>query len=158
MEQTSSIHSRLASLFGLGKSSVAPGTVATLVAGIPCFLLIGHLSAWIQSALVLALFLAGWYLSGVAEMKAGRSDPQEVVIDELCGYLVAMVGHPVSLLSIFTGFLLFRIFDIAKPWPIGFVDRKIRGGIGIMLDDVLAGIAANILGLIILKLYLILAH
>jgi phosphatidylglycerophosphatase A len=152
MEQTPSIPYRLACLFGLGKSGVAPGTVATLVAGIPCFLLIGHLSAWIQSALVLALFLGGCYLCGEAEIHAGRNDPKEVVIDELCGYLVAMVGHPVSLLSVFTGFLLFRIFDIGKPWPIGFVDRKITGGIGIMLDDVLAGMAANILGLIILKL------
>lgn len=153
MQQTTSIHFRLATLFGLGKSSVAPGTVATLVAGVPCFLLIGHLSVRIQAALVFILFAAGCLLCREAEIQSGRSDPQEVVIDELCGYLIAMMGHPVSLLSIFTGFLLFRLFDIWKPWPIGYVDRKVTGGIGIMLDDVLAGVAANILGLIILKLF-----
>lgn len=142
----------LATLFWLGKSPLAPGTVATLVAGIPCFLLLGRLCWQIQLTIALALFFAGAYLSGEAENQSGRKDPREVVIDELCGYLVAMAGHPVSILSIATGFLLFRAFDIWKPWPIRVVDRKMTGGIGIMLDDVLAGIGANILGLVILKL------
>lgn len=152
MQQTPSIYSRLASLFPLGKSPVAPGTVATLAAGIPCFLLIGRFSWQIQSALALALFLAGSYWAHVAERELGRTDPREVVIDELCGYLAAMVGHPVSFLSVMTGFVLFRALDIWKPWPIRWVEKKVSGGIGVMLDDVLAGVFANILGLIILKL------
>lgn len=152
MPKTRSIPSMLATLFWLGKAPLAPGTVATLVAGIPCFLLLGPLCWQIQMAIALALFVAGVYVSSEAEKQSGSNDPQEVVIDELCGYLVAMAGHPVSILSIATGFLLFRAFDIWKPWPIRVVDREITGGIGIMLDDVLAGVGANILGLIILKL------
>jgi phosphatidylglycerophosphatase A len=142
----------IATVFGTGKSPVAPGTVATLVAGIPCFLLIGRLSWQWQGTIVFALFLAGIYFSREAARQLGRKDPGEIVIDELCGYLVAMAGHPVSFLSIATGFLLFRALDIWKPWPIGPVDRQLSGGTGIMLDDVLAGIGANIFGLIILKL------
>lgn len=152
MQKAPSIYSRLASIFWLGKAPAAPGTVAALVAGVPCFLIVGRLSLEIQAALAFALFLAGAYLSREAERELGAKDPQEVVIDELCGYLVAMLGHPVSLLSITAGFLLFRAFDIWKPWPIRFVDEKMTGGIAVMLDDVLAGILANILGLIILKL------
>ncbi len=152
MRDTPSIHSRLASIFPLGKSPVAPGTVATVVAGIPCFLLIGRFSPPAQAAFAAALFAVGSYVSHEAEKQLGRSDPQEVVIDELCGFLIAMLGHPTGFASILTGVLLFRLFDIWKPWPIRWVDRQVRGGVGIMLDDVLAGIAANILGLIILKL------
>ena len=82
----------------------------------------------------------------------GQDNPREVVIDELCGYLVAMTGHAVSFPSILTGFLLFRLFDIWKPWPIRSVESKLSGGAAIMIDDVLAGICANVLGLIVLKL------
>lgn len=152
MPKTPSIHSRLATLFCLGKSPVAPGTVATLFAGVPCFLLLGRLSWQIQWAMAVVLFLAGARVADVAERQSGRKDPGEIVIDELCGYLVAMAGHPVSLLSIVAGFLLFRAFDIWKPWPIRLVDRQMTGGVGIMLDDVLAGIFANLLGLLLLKL------
>ncbi|MDR3569748.1 MAG: phosphatidylglycerophosphatase A [Syntrophobacteraceae bacterium] len=152
MRQAPSIYCVVATVLGVGKAPFAPGTVATLVAGIPCFLLIGRFSWQIQWTIALALFAVGVYFSREAAKEIGHSDPHEVVIDELCGYLIAMAGHPVSFLSIFTGFLLFRAFDIWKPWPICAVDRKLSGGIGIMLDDVLAGIGANILGLIILRL------
>lgn len=152
MQNTPSIHSRLASIFPLGKAPVAPGTVATLVAGVPCFLVIGRFSMGIQAAIVLALLVAGSYVSGKAEKELGGTDPQEVVIDELCGYLVAMAGHPAGFLPIVAGFLLFRTFDIWKPWPIRLVEKKLTGGIAVMLDDVVAGIFANILLVIILKL------
>lgn len=152
MAKDRSIYLRLASVFGLGKAPAAPGTVATLIAGIPCFLAAGRLPWQMQLAFVCAVFLIGWYLSGKAERELARTDPGEVVIDELCGYLVAMTGHEVSFLSILTGFLLFRLFDIWKPWPIGPVERKLSGGAAIMADDVLAGIYANVLGLLILKL------
>ena len=152
MQQTPSIYCRLATIFGLGKSPVAPGTVATLFAGVPFFLIVGRLSWQIQAALAFALFLAGAYVSRETERELARQDPREVVIDELCGYLIAMVGHPPGFLSITTGFLLFRAFDIWKPWPIRSIDRDLTGGIGIMLDDVVAGIFANILGLVILRL------
>ena len=143
---------RLASLFGLGKAPVAPGTVATLIAGVPCFLAAGRFSWQMQLAFSTVVFVIGWYVSANTQSELGRIDPGEVVIDELCGYLVAMAGHPVSFVSILCGFLLFRLFDIWKPWPIRSVEKKLQGGAGIMLDDVLAGIYANVLALILLKL------
>ena len=147
-----SINFRLASLFGLGKAPLAPGTVATLIAGVPCFLAAGRFSWQIQLAFSTLVFVIGWYVSGNTERELGRIDPGEVVIDELCGYLVAMTGHEVSFVSVLSGFLLFRLFDIWKPWPIRSLERKLPGGAGIMLDDVLAGIYANVLGLTLLKL------
>ncbi len=152
MRKDHSIHCRLASVFGLGKTPVAPGTVATLIAGIPFFLVAGRFPWQIQLIFAGAVFWIGWIVSGKTERELGRTDPREVVIDELCGYLVAMAGHAVSFPSILTGFLLFRLFDIWKPWPIRSVETKLTGGAAIMLDDVLAGIYANVLGLIVLKL------
>jgi len=152
MQKDHSIYWRLSSVFGLGTVPMAPGTVATLIAGIPCFLAVGHFAWQIQLTFAGALFWIGCGLSGKTERELGRTDPGEVVIDELCGYLVAMTGHAVSFMSILTGFLLFRLFDIWKPWPIRSVESKLTGGIAIMLDDVLAGIYANVLGLVVLKL------
>ena len=91
-------------------------------------------------------------LRGIIDYELGRIDPGEVVIDELCGYLVAMTGHGVNFVSILSGFLLFRLFDIWKPWPIRSLEKKLPGGAGIMADDVLAGIYANVFGFIFLKL------
>ena len=142
----------LASVFGLGRVPAAPGTVATLIAGIPCYLAVGRFGWQVQLAFAGALFWAGWYLSGKTERELGRTDPAEVVIDEVCGYLVAMMGHALSFSSILTGFLLFRLFDIWKPWPIRSVERNLTGGASIMIDDVLAGILANSLGFIILEM------
>ena len=150
--KNNSIHFLLASVCGLGQAPVAPGTVATLFAGVPCFLVVGRLAWTVQLFFAGALFWIGWYASGKAERQLGRTDPQEIVIDELCGYLVAMAGHAVSFPSILTGFLLFRLFDIWKPWPVRSVERGLTGGASIMTDDVLAGIYANVLGLIVLKL------
>jgi phosphatidylglycerophosphatase A len=142
---------RLASLFGLGEVPAAQGTIATLFAGIPCFLVAGTFPWRLQLVLSIVVLGTGWYVSEKTEQELGRSDPREIVIDELCGYLIAMIGHPVSFASILTGFLLFRLFDIWKPWPIRLIDRKLPGGAGIMADDILAGIYANVLGLIFLQ-------
>ena len=152
MQRDHTIYYRLATVLGLGKAPVAPGTVATLIAGIPCFLAAGCFPWQFQLILAGALFWIGWVASGKTERELGRTDPGEVVIDEVCGYLVAMTGHAVSFPSILTGFLLFRLFDIWKPWPIRSVETKLTGGAAIMLDDVLAGICANVLGLMVLKL------
>lgn len=145
-------HTRAATLFGIGKAPFAPGTVATLVAGVPIFIAVGHLS-WVFHALLAALVLAGGCIaSETAEHALGKTDPSEVVIDELCGFLVGMIGHPMTFASIFAGFLFFRLFDIWKPWPLRQLEKKLHGGVGIMMDDVGAGIYANIAGVIVLKL------
>jgi phosphatidylglycerophosphatase A len=140
---------RFATVFGLGRVKKAPGTAATLFAGIPCVLAVGSFSWHVQLVFAGVLFGAGWYVSEKAERLLGREDPGEIVIDEVCGYLVAMIGRPMSFLSILTGFLLFRVFDIWKPWPIRFFEKKLTGGVSIMVDDVLAGIIANLLGYVI---------
>jgi phosphatidylglycerophosphatase A len=152
MQTRHSINFLLASLFGLGKVPASPGTAATLVAGIPCFLVAGRFSWQLQLALCIVLSGIGWYVAEKTEVELNRSDPSEIVIDELCGYLVAMTGHAVSFASILTGFLLFRLFDIWKPWPIRLIDRRVPGGLGVMCDDIVAGIFANVLGLILLKI------
>ena len=144
---------RLATVFGIGRVPFASGTVATLIAGVPCFLAVGSLSPPSQIYLALLLFALGVYVSDEAEREIGRTDPGEVVIDELCGYLVAMIGHPVTFPSILAGFFFFRLFDIWKPWPLRILESRLKGGLGIMADDVGAGIYANFAGLIVLRIF-----
>ncbi|MCE5336404.1 MAG: phosphatidylglycerophosphatase A [Desulfobacteraceae bacterium] len=155
MERTdrrSSLGLRVATLLGIGWAPVAPGTVATIVAGVPCFLLVGHLSWPAQTAFALFVYALGWVATDAAERELGKSDPSEAVIDELCGFLVSMLGHPVTFPSILAGIVFFRLFDIWKPWPLRWLDRNIHGGFGAMLDDLGAGIYANVAGLIVLRL------
>lgn len=141
-----------ASVLGLGKARFAPGTAASLFAGVPCFLAVGY-SSWVFQLYVAAfLFAFGCWVSGKWEQELGKTDPGEVVIDELCGFLIAMIGHPVSFASILAGFAFFRLFDIWKPWPLRDFQDKLGGGLAIMADDVGAGVYANILGIIVLSL------
>lgn len=147
-----SLHFWIASILGLGKSRFAPGTVATLVAGVPCFLATGHLFWPFQLVFAGLVFALGCHASGKIERELQRTDPGEAVIDELCGFLVAMLGHPPTFVSILAGFVLFRLFDIWKPWPLRFLQENLHGGMGIMMDDVGAGIYANAVGLLLLWL------
>jgi phosphatidylglycerophosphatase A len=140
----------VATVLGLGMAPFASGTVASFFAGIPFFLAIGSFSPIFQLFIISIIFAAGWYTSDRTERELGKTDPSEIVIDELCGFLIAMLGHPVTFASILTGFALFRIFDIWKPWPLRTIEQKLGGGLGVMLDDVGAGIYANLAGLIML--------
>lgn len=129
--------------FGLGSGAApkAPGTVGTLAA-IPLFLLLQPL-AWHWYLLVLVVtFLVGIYLCGKTSEDMGVHDHGGIVWDEFVGYWVTMFAAPAGWLWIVIGFVLFRIFDIAKPWPISWADKKVHGGFGIMLDDLLAGLMA----------------
>ena len=145
-----SLNFHIATVLGLGTVPFAPGTAATFLAGIPCFLVAGNFSRTIQFFVIMLVFAAGWYASGRTEREMQKTDPSEIVVDELCGFLIAMFGHPVSFASIFTGFVFFRIFDIGKPWPLRALERKLGGGLAVMADDVGAGIYANLAGLIVL--------
>jgi len=89
--------------------------------------------------------MAGTWVAHKAEKILGRKDPGQVVIDEVCGMAVALWGLPLTPFFAVGGFALFRLFDIIKPFPIRWFDRRIKGGVGIMLDDVIAGIFTNIL-------------
>ena len=133
----------------------APGTFGSLI-GLPfCFLLAGiQLSAAIIAAL-LFIALAIW-ISGAAAKTLKRKDPGCIVIDEIAGMVVTFIGLPFTLTTAFLGFILFRILDILKPFPIRTLDQRLSGGLGIVADDVVAGIFANIItriSLVILYIY-----
>lgn len=129
---------------GVGYSPVVPGTFGTLLA-IPLYLALAHLSFWLYSAVILILFIFGVYGCRLALAKLKVSDPPSLVWDEIVGFLVAMAAITPSLKTVLVGFLLFRLFDIVKPWPANWVDKNIGGGLGVMLDDVLAGIYVNLI-------------
>lgn len=127
--------------FGSGRASVAPGTFGTLAA-IPLFLLLAQLplSAYL---LVLALIcVAGFFICGKTARDWGVHDHSAIVWDEFAGFLLTMTAAPCHWLWIMLGFGLFRLFDIWKPFPIGLLDAEVDGGLGIMLDDLVAGLYA----------------
>lgn len=126
--------------FGLGSGAapVAPGTSGTLAA-IPLYLLLTGLPLETYLGGILLAFLVGIYVCGRTSRDLGVHDHSGIVWDEFVGFWVAMVAVPPGWMEILCGFLLFRVFDIFKPWPIGWLDRYVDGGLGIMLDDLLAG-------------------
>ena len=124
--------------FGSGLAPKAPGTFGTLAA-IPLFLLLTLLSPLFYLFVVALLSIAGIYICGKAAEDVGVHDHPAIVWDEFIGFFITMFMIPVSWQSILVGFLLFRLFDIVKPWPISFIDKKMSGGLGIMFDDILAG-------------------
>lgn len=129
--------------FGSGLAPKAPGTAGTLAA-VPLYLLLTPLSAVGYLAVVLVVALAGIWICGSASRKLGSHDHPGIVWDEFAGFLVTMIPASGSWISLVAGFVLFRLFDIWKPWPIRVADRNIGGGLGIMLDDLLAGIPAAV--------------
>ncbi|MBN2062519.1 MAG: phosphatidylglycerophosphatase A [Deltaproteobacteria bacterium] len=133
----------LATWFGSGILPVAPGTFGSL-AGLPLVVILSYLGDLYTGIALLALIPLAVWSSRLCEILLKRRDPKEVVIDEVTGFLLSIYLIPFSCVSIFLGFLFFRIFDILKPFPIGWADRKIKGGKGIVTDDLLAGIYANI--------------
>ena len=130
----------LSTWFGTGLLPVAPGTFGSL-ASVPLVLVLQHIGVW-YSAFVLALVtcVAVW-ASDRTQKLLGQNDPKEVVIDEVAGFLLAMFLLPSSWLVLGLGFLLFRGFDIIKPYPAKQAER-LRGGLGIVMDDLIAGLYA----------------
>ena len=129
--------------FGFGSGTVpkGPGTAGTVVAMV-IYLLLPDLSAWLQAALIAVTFLLGVWLCGKTADDLGVHDHGGIVWDEFVGYWITMFMAPQAWFWPLVGFVLFRILDIFKPWPIKWVDQQVKGGMGIMLDDVLAGIMA----------------
>lgn len=126
---------------GAGAAPVAPGTFGTLVA-VPLYWLLQGMHLPTYLALLTLLFAAGVWLCEVTARDLGVHDHPGIVWDEVVGYLLTMTAAPPGWAWIVVGFLLFRLFDIWKPWPIRYCDRQLGGGLGIMLDDVLAGLYA----------------
>ena len=127
--------------FGSGLFPRAPGTAGTLVAA-PLAFLARDFQLNVFLALTAMLFVAGVWLCGRTADDLGVHDHSGIVWDEIVGYLVAVAWVPREGLWLVAGFVLFRLFDIWKPWPISTLDRRVKGGLGIMLDDLLAGLAA----------------
>jgi phosphatidylglycerophosphatase A len=138
--------------FGSGLVPKGPGTAGTVMA-IPVYLLMEPLPVNIYLALVSALFIVGIPVCAHTARRMGVHDHPGIVWDEIVGYLVTMTFAPSGWLWVAAGFALFRLFDIAKPWPIRLLDRNVGGGFGIMVDDLLAGIfAAAVLQLLVIYL------
>lgn len=128
--------------FGAGLSPMAPGTMGTLVA-IPIYLVLASLPGLVYMVAVAALIAVGIWACGKVAAESGQDDPPAIVWDEVVGFLVAMAAAPVvSLAWIIMGFLLFRLFDIYKPWPVSWAQERFRGGLGIVADDLIAGAMA----------------
>ncbi len=134
--------------FGSGLAPMAPGTLGTLVA-VPLYLLLQGLPLVVYLSLVLAGFLAGIWICGRTSRDLGVHDHGGIVWDEIIGYLLTMTLAPGNWEWVLVGFLLFRFFDILKPWPIRWFDQRMPGGFGIMFDDLLAGLYAGLVMLLI---------
>lgn len=127
--------------FGSGLSPKAPGTVGT-IAALPFYLLLVQFGWIAYTVITLAVLAGGIYLCDRVAHEMDIKDPSGIVLDEFVGVWIALFYLPQSVGWILAGFVLFRVFDIAKPWPVSWLDRHVPGGAGIMLDDVAAGIYA----------------
>jgi phosphatidylglycerophosphatase A len=126
---------------GAGLSRYAPGTVGTVVA-IPFALILIQLPTAAYWAVLAILFFFGVFVCGAASRELGRHDPGNIVWDEMVGYWLTVALLPTTWVWWLAGFVAFRVFDILKPWPIRGLDRNVRGGLGIMLDDIVAALYA----------------
>ena len=130
---------------------LAPGTFGTLP-GLPICWLLSRIDLSITVFLIFLTIPIAIWISGKAEQILGEKDPGCIVIDEIVGMIVALAGLPFNAITVGLGFVIFRLLDITKPFPISFLERRFKGGTGIVLDDVAAGIIANITLRIILQL------
>lgn len=130
--------------FGAGAIPFAPGTFGTLVA-IPFYLLFSLLPLSAYIVLVVLIMFASMWLCDRVSREINIHDHQGMCLDEIVGYLVTMIAAPHGWIWIMLGFALFRLFDIWKPWPIAYIDEHVDGGVGMILDDVLAGIYSLII-------------
>jgi phosphatidylglycerophosphatase A len=128
----------------VGRIPVAPGTFGSLLALIPCFFLSGLPLTVTFGIILVFIGLAVWVATGAEEILKAQ-DPGCIVIDEVAGMMVTLAGLPFDVLTVVSGFIVFRILDIIKPFPIRTAERHFSGGTGVVLDDVIAGIMANVL-------------
>ena len=133
----------LATGFGVGYSPVAPGTLGTLVA-IPIYYFLWNIPSPLYEITLVGFFFLSVWISENAEISFGKKDDPRIVIDEMTGFLITMLWVPKTTGFIIIGFFLFRFFDIFKPFPIRRLETRSKGGWGVVLDDVMAGVYANI--------------
>lgn len=130
-----------ATVCGVGYAPVAPGTFGSAAGLLVWWLL--PASATVQLVAIVAIFIVGSWSGNVAEHHFGRTDPGQVVVDEVMGMLITLFLNPVGWIGAFAGFLLFRVFDVIKPYPANKLEQ-LPGGIGVMADDAMAAVYANL--------------
>jgi phosphatidylglycerophosphatase A len=135
---------------GVGKARRAPGTLGTLAGGVPLAWALSYAPTTVQWLVLATVFVLASWAAHVAERALQTEDPGEIVIDEVVGYLVTMVGVSHTWTSVILGFFLFRLFDICKPWPVKTMERRFKGGLAVVMDDVAAGAYAHAFLLLIL--------
>ena len=133
-----------ATWFGVGKFPKSPGTAGT-VATLPLVYLLSYLGPLFYMSITFLMLIVGIAACEAYQKNYGVQDHQEIVIDEVLGFLITMVWIPLTWQAILIGFALFRLLDITKPLFIGYLDRKIHGGLGVIIDDVAAGVIASII-------------
>ena len=134
----------LATGFGSGLSPVAPGTVGSAIALPIWWFVFADLAPLLQLVVVAALTAAAIGVVDRACRAARVGDASAIVLDEFVGQWIALLGAPKSAVVLGVAFVLFRLFDIAKPWPVSWADRRLGGGLGVVLDDVAAGVLAAV--------------
>ena len=130
--------------FGVGYSPLAPGTLGTLIA-IPVYYFLSEIPPPVYEITLIGFFFLSVWISENAEIFFRKKDDRRIVIDEMMGFLITMLWIPKTIYFILIGFFLFRFFDILKPFPIRYLEKGFKGGFGVVLDDVLAGVYANII-------------
>lgn len=138
--------------FGTGALPIAPGTFGTLIA-IPFYLFLATFSHTTYIILTIAITIFSIWLCNKVSEEIKVEDHQGMCLDEIVGYLVTMIAAPYGWGWMLTGFLLFRFFDIVKPWPIRQIDNGVKGGLGVILDDVLAGIYSLLIIQILARIF-----
>ena len=135
---------QLSTLFGVGRSKYAPGTMGSIAALPFAWIVLGYAGPYVLFVLSLAAAALGIWASDIYAKHSGKSDPSECVIDELAGQFLACSLAPLSPTGFALAFVLFRLFDIAKFWPISAAE-DLPGGYGIVIDDMVAGLFAGVL-------------
>ena len=130
--------------FGCGFLKFAPGTIGSMAAVPFAWMLMEFGGVLALTIVTTVLFLIGVWAAHTYVLTVQNEDPPEVVIDEVVGQCLTLMVVPVDVVYYLIGFVLFRIFDIIKPWPVNWADKNIKGGLGIMLDDILAGVYAGL--------------
>jgi phosphatidylglycerophosphatase A len=132
----------LATAGGVGYVPFAPGTFGSMV-GVAVWWVVHPFSTAVQALIIAGLFVLGSWSGSVAEEHFGRTDPSQVVVDEVVGILITLFLNPVGWAGAFAAFLIFRLSDIVKPFPANRFER-LPGGIGVMADDAMAAVYANV--------------
>jgi phosphatidylglycerophosphatase A len=141
----------LATGFGVGYSPIVPGTLGTLLA-IPVYYFLSNISSPLYEITLIGFFFLSVWISANAERAFGKKDDQRIIIDEIVGFLITMLWVPKTIRFVIIGFFLFRFFDILKPFPIRRLEKVFKGGFGVVLDDVVAGVYANVVLRLIYRL------